>query len=102
MWVLPQTSARGTGSLAVEIEVGVGGKRNMADYWQDKRINQKHVACAWGLVLVVIALMLAITSPPATDCSPRGDLAADNCPDGMTTTGERQSTSLRGGRPGKG
>ena len=34
----------------------------MADYWQDKRISHKHVACAWALVLVVLAVMVVITS----------------------------------------
>ena len=67
----------------------------MADYWQDKRIDQKHVACAWVLVLVVIALMLVVTSMPAADCQPRGDLAAENCPDGMTTRGNREAPTLR-------
>ena len=74
----------------------------MAEYWQDKRIDQKHVACAWVLVVVVIALMLVITSMPATECPIRGDLAAESCPDAMTTGGGRHSVTLRGSRPGKG
>jgi hypothetical protein len=40
----------------------------MTEYWQDKRINHRHVACAWALVLVVLAMMLLVTSLGAPDC----------------------------------
>jgi hypothetical protein len=51
----------------------------MAEYWQDKRINHKTVACAWGLVLVVIAMMVAITSFTADDCWQSRDVASASC-----------------------
>jgi hypothetical protein len=54
----------------------------MAEYWQDKRINHKHVACAWALVLVVVAIMLAITSLAAPDCPQWRDVDAGACSDG--------------------
>lgn len=33
----------------------------MGDYWQDKRVNNRQVATAWGMVLAVGAVMLAIS-----------------------------------------
>lgn len=55
----------------------------MAEYWQDKRINHKTVACAWALVLVVIAMMVAITSYTADDCPQSRDVASTSCADGV-------------------
>jgi hypothetical protein len=53
----------------------------MADYWQDKRISYTHVACAWGLVLVALAGMVAITYLTAPACSPWQETAAAGCAD---------------------
>lgn len=53
----------------------------MEEYWHDKRINHKQVPCAWGLVLVVIAIMVAITSFTAPDCPQSRDVAAALCAD---------------------
>jgi hypothetical protein len=50
----------------------------MTEYWQDKRINHRHVACAWALVLVVLAMMLLVTSLGAPDCPHGRDAAAAN------------------------
>lgn len=55
----------------------------MAEYWQDKRINHKTVACAWVLVLVVMAMMVAITSYTAGDCPQSRNLETASCADGM-------------------
>jgi hypothetical protein len=33
----------------------------MGDYWQDKQVGNRQVATAWGLVLAVGAVMLAIS-----------------------------------------
>jgi hypothetical protein len=54
----------------------------MADYWQDKRISYTHVACAWGLVLVALAGMVAIIHLTTPVCSPWQETAAAGCADG--------------------
>jgi hypothetical protein len=33
----------------------------MGDYWQDKQVSNRQVACAWGLVLAVGAIVLAVS-----------------------------------------
>jgi hypothetical protein len=53
----------------------------MTDYWQDKRISSTHVACAWGLVLVALAGMVAIIYLAAPVCSPWQETAAAGCAD---------------------
>jgi hypothetical protein len=53
----------------------------MADYWQDKRINYTHVACAWGLVVVALAGMVAIIYLTDQACSPWQETAAAGCAD---------------------
>jgi hypothetical protein len=53
----------------------------MADYWQDKRITYTHVACAWGLVLVALAGMVAIISLTDRACSPWQEAAGAGCAD---------------------
>jgi hypothetical protein len=81
-------SAISASSLTVPLECQV-----MAEYWQEKRIDHKHVACAWGLVLVVLAVMLVITSLTAPGCAPDREVAASNCADGkmvQRATSERQ------------
>jgi hypothetical protein len=67
----------------------------MADYWQDKRINQKHVACAWALVVVVLAVMVVISSLAAPGCMPGQDVEAGGCGDGKfvpRATSDRQTS----------
>jgi hypothetical protein len=54
----------------------------MTEYWQDKRINHRHVACAWALVLVVLAMMLLVTSLGAPDCPQLRDAAVNACANG--------------------
>lgn len=53
----------------------------MGEYWQDKRINPKRVACAWGLALLVMAMMVVVTSFTAGDCPPSRDVTAASCVD---------------------
>jgi hypothetical protein len=55
----------------------------MTEYWQDKRINQKHVACAWALVVVMLAGMLVVTHLVAPACPPERDVVAGGCADGQ-------------------
>lgn len=33
----------------------------MGDYWQDKQVGNRQVTTAWGLVLALGALMLAVS-----------------------------------------
>ena len=33
----------------------------MGEYWQDKQVGNRQVAAAWALVLVVGAVMLAVS-----------------------------------------
>jgi len=33
----------------------------MGDYWQDKQVGNRQVAAAWGVVLAVGAVVLAIS-----------------------------------------
>jgi len=54
----------------------------MTEYWQDKRINHRHVACAWALVLVVLAMMLLVTSLGTPDCPQWRDAAVNACANG--------------------
>lgn len=54
----------------------------MAEYWQDRRIDGKQVACAWALVVVILAVMLAITSLGAPECPQEPGAAAEACVDG--------------------
>lgn len=54
----------------------------MAEYWQDRRIDGKQVACAWALVVVILAMMLAITSLGAPECPRQPGAAAEACVDG--------------------
>lgn len=53
----------------------------MAEYWQERRIDRKQVACAWALVVVILAVMLAITSLGAPEC-PQEPGASQTCVDG--------------------
>jgi len=65
----------------------------MTEYWQDKRINHRHVACAWALVLVVLAMMVLVTSLGTPDCTQWRDAAVNACANGKfarATTPERQ------------
>jgi hypothetical protein len=51
----------------------------MTEYWQDKRINQKHVACAWALVVVMLAAMLVVTRLAGPACPQERGVVADDC-----------------------
>lgn len=57
----------------------------MSEYWQDKRVNRGQAACAWALVLVVLALMVAITTLMEPDCPDDRDVVASACADGSFT-----------------
>ena len=68
----------------------------MTEYWQDKRINHRHVACAWALVLVIVAVMFAITFLDAPECPHPGDAPPSACATGMvahTAVAKRQPRS---------
>lgn len=53
----------------------------MEEYWQDRRIDRKQVACAWALVVVILALMLAITTLGAPECPQEPGAATETCVD---------------------
>jgi hypothetical protein len=56
--------------------------QEMEEYWQDRRIDRKQVACAWALVVVILAVMLAITSLSTPDCPHEPGAAARACENG--------------------
>jgi hypothetical protein len=64
----------------------------MSEYWQDKRVNRGQVACAWALVLVVLALMVAITTLMEPDCPDGRNMVASACEEGKIM---RQATAQR-------
>jgi hypothetical protein len=54
----------------------------MEEYWQDRRVDRKQVACAWALVVVILAVMLAITSLSVPDCPHEPGAATRACENG--------------------